>query len=194
MTRLVLASNSPRRRDLLAHLGLYFDVRPADIDETPRPAEPPTDYVRRLSAEKAAAVDAAPDELVIAADTTVVIDGLILGKPVDADDARRMLRLLSARTHDVLTGVTVRLGGDAITDAETTRVTFVDLTDELLEWYVDIGEPADKAGAYAIQGAGAVLVERVDGSVSNVIGLPLALLSTMAGRLGRPLLGPAGPD
>jgi septum formation protein len=102
-----------------------------------------------------------------------------------------MLRLLSARTHDVLTGVTARLGNKTITEAETTRVTFVDLTDEVIEWYVEIGEPADKAGAYAIQGAGAVLVERVDGSVSNVIGLPLALLSTMTGRLGRPLLSPS---
>jgi septum formation protein len=191
MSRLVLASASPRRRELLAQIGLDFDVRPADIDESPRAEEAPLDYVRRLSAEKAAAVEASADELVIAADTTVVIDGCILGKPVDDDDARRMLRLLSARTHEVLTGVTIRLGDDVLTAASTTGVTFVEVTDELMEWYVGLGEPADKAGAYAIQGAGAVLVDRVDGSVSNVIGLPLTLLAAMTERLGRPLLSPS---
>lgn len=171
--KLVLASASPRRRELLAGAGLEFEVRPADIDETPHPAESPAAYVRRLSIEKSAAV-ARAGELVIAADTTVAIDGSILEKPVDVGDAARMLRLLSGRSHHAHTGVTVA-GHDALeTTVVTTSVTFVDLTDEMIGWYVGTGEASDKAGAYGIQGAAAAFVRRVDGSVTNVIGLPLA--------------------
>ena len=174
---IVLASSSPRRAALLASAGVAFEVRRPDIDETPRPDESPTEYVSRLSAEKAAAV-ARPGEVVVAADTTVEIDGRILEKPVDAVDARAMLRSLSGRTHHAHTGVTVVGAGGAHTTVETrvvtTAVTFVELSDERIEWYVATGEPMDKAGAYAIQERGAALVERVEGSVTNVIGLPLA--------------------
>ncbi|WP_040495191.1 Maf family protein [Ilumatobacter nonamiensis] len=170
---MVLASGSPRRRELLAGAGWEFEVRPADIDETPRRAEAPIDYVRRLSIEKAAAV-AQPGETVIAADTTVEVDGTILEKPVDDDDARRMLELLSGRSHHAHTGVTVVFGDDSQTIVVSTSVTFVDLTDDMIEWYLATGEADDKAGAYGIQGAAAGFVERIDGSVTNVIGLPLA--------------------
>jgi nucleoside triphosphate pyrophosphatase len=184
--RVVLASASPRRHDLLRSVGLDFEVRPADIDESVAPAEDPIAYVRRLSREKAVAV-AREGELVIAADTTVEVDGLILGKPIDAADARRMLALLSGRAHVVHTGVTVRSDTTLDTIAVSTTVTFVVLDDATIDWYVGTGEPMDKAGAYAMQGAGGALVERIDGSVSNVIGLPLAetleLIGTLRSRL-----------
>lgn len=182
--RLVLASGSPRRRELLSGVGLRFTVRPADIDETPHPGEAAEDYVRRLSAEKAAAV-VGPFETVIAADTTVEIDGAILEKPEDDADAIRMLRLLSGRTHRAHTGVTVADGSGARTILVTTSVTFARLTEEAIDWYVATGEATDKAGAYGIQGAASAFVERVDGSTTNVIGLPLAetleLLATVTG-------------
>ena len=170
---LVLASGSPRRRELLAGVGLGFEVRPADLDEVRRPGEVPVDYVRRLSADKAAAV-AAPGEIVIAADTTVELDGIVLEKPADDADARRMLRALSGRTHHAHTGVTLRVDARAETIVVTTAVTFVALTDAAIDWYVATGHAADKAGAYGIQGAAGAFVERVEGSVTNVIGLPLA--------------------
>lgn len=175
--RLVLASASPRRSELLASVGLDFDVVPADIDESVAPGEAPAGYVARLSREKAAAVAGRVgiDALVVAADTTVDIGGQILEKPADSADARRMLRLLSGTTHLVHTGVTVAsTTGPAETNVVETAVRFVEITDALVDWYVATGEPFGKAGAYAIQGAGAALVERVDGSVTNVIGLPLA--------------------
>jgi nucleoside triphosphate pyrophosphatase len=174
---LVLASASPRRRELLAGAGLDFAVVPADIDETPLPGERPADYVARLSAQKAQAV-AQPGQIVIAADTTVEVDGAILEKPVDRADARRMLRLLSGRAHRCHTGVSVRsaLAGEPTlaTQVVTTEVVFVELTDVMIDWYLDTGEADDKAGAYGIQGAAGAFVERVEGSVTNVIGLPLA--------------------
>ena len=187
-TRLVLASASPRRRELLGQLGLRFDVVPADIDESPRAGEEPRDYVLRLAREKAAAV-AADDAVVIAADTTVAIDGLILGKPADLDDAREMLRSLAGREHDVHTGVAVRVRERTAIAVETTRVTFAPLDASAIEWYLSTGEPFDKAGAYAIQGAGGALVERIDGSASNVVGLPLTLVVALARELGVRLLG-----
>jgi nucleoside triphosphate pyrophosphatase len=173
-TRLVLASASPRRAHLLRSVGLDPEVRPADLDETVRPGEPPARYVRRLSLAKAAAV-ARPGELVLAADTTVEVGGEILGKPADETDLRRMLGLLSGVTHRVHTGVSVtaRTGGTR-TDVVTTEVTFVELDGPTTEWYVAHGESVDKAGGYALQGAGAALVAGVRGSVTNVIGLPLA--------------------
>ncbi len=185
--RLVLASASPRRSELLGSVGLEFEVIPADIDESVLPGETPSGYVARLSAEKAASVAqrVGSDVVVVAADTTVDVDGLILEKPVDADDARRMLGLLSGRTHLVHTGVTVLPSGRslAVGSAATgsgstivveTSVEFVELTPEMVEWYIATGEPFGKAGGYAIQGAGGALVRRLDGSVTNVIGLPLA--------------------
>jgi septum formation protein len=176
-TRLVLASASPRRHELLRSVGLEFEVMPADIDESVRPGESPADYVMRLSGEKAAVVAGrlGADAIVVAADTTVDVDGQILEKPIDAADARRMLGLLSGRTHLVHTGVTVLWSsGRTGSLVAATAVEFVALTPAIVEWYIATGEPFGKAGAYAIQGAGGALVRRLDGSVTNVIGLPLA--------------------
>lgn len=186
--RVLLASSSPRRRELLTSLGVAFEVASPDVDETRRPDEPAGRYVSRLALDKAAAVRADHDVLVIAADTTVEIDGVVLEKPHDAADARRMLAALSGRTHRVHTGVTVRLGGRSATEVVTTAVTFVELTPAMIDWYLATGEPLGKAGAYALQGAGGVLVDRVDGSVTNVIGLPMAQVLAMASGLGRPLI------
>jgi len=173
--RLILASASPRRAQLLTSAGLTFEVIPADIDESTRPGEDPSVYVARLSSEKAAKVAASlePGVIVIAADTTVDVDGVILEKPVDDDDGRRMLGLLSGRTHLVHTGVTVMAGGTDTLVVETV-VEFVDLTREMIEWYVGTRDWDGKAGGYGIQGAAAGFVRRIDGSVTNVIGLPLA--------------------
>ncbi len=188
---LVLASGSPRRRELLTSAGLRFAVRPADIDETPLPDEAPSNYVRRLSIEKAAASMNSPlansAELVLAADTTVEAKGEILEKPLDEDDAYRMLRTLSGRSHLVHTGVTLSApvtgARRSSTIVVTTKVTFADLDDDAIDWYVGADEAgrewADKAGAYGIQGAAAAFVERIEGSVTNVIGLPLAETLTL---------------
>ena len=192
--QIVLASASPRRLELLRPLGHEVLVRPADIDESVRPGEQPVPYVARLSAEKAAAIrDAdlgAHEILVIAADTTVDLDGRILGKPADAAEARAMLADLSGRTHFVHTGVTVRLGTELRTDVATTEVTFATLAPTTIDWYVSTGEPVDKAGAYAIQGAAGAFVSRVAGSASNVVGLPLHLVVALAERVGVSLLSP----
>lgn len=185
---LVLASGSPRRRELLKGAGLTFAVRGADIDETPLFDEAPTNYVRRLSIEKAAASLESPlagrGDIVIAADTTVEVDGRILEKPIDDDDARRMLRSLAGRSHHAHTGVTVSIAQHGARRSTTivvsTEVVFAELTEDMIDWYMSTGEAIDKAGAYGIQGAAAAFVERVDGSVTNVIGLPLAeTLSTL---------------
>ncbi len=170
--RLVLASASSRRADLLESANLDFEVRPADIDESVNPGESPEEYVRRLSIDKAIAV-ARPGEIVVAADTTVEIDGEILGKPIDEADARRMLSLLSGSEHNVHTGVSIRAKERTRTVVVTTVVEFIDLDDAAIDAYVATGEPFDKAGGYAIQGAGGAFVKRIDGSVSNVIGLPM---------------------
>ncbi|MEQ1700443.1 MAG: Maf family protein [Ilumatobacteraceae bacterium] len=188
MTRVLLASASPRRRELLAQLGLQFDIAAPDVDETPLPGEAPVPYVGRLAIVKASAVAAAADTLVIAADTTVEIDGDILAKPADAAEARDMLRRLAARTHQVHTGVAVQLGDRVLSEVVTAHVTFATLTDAQIDWYVATGEPMDKAGAYAVQGIGGVFVEKVDGSVSNVIGLPLHTVVRLAELLGVSLL------
>ena len=171
--RLVLASSSPRRAALLRSAGLEFEIEPADVDETPLPGEQPEAYVARVALDKAAAVDGA-GRLVLAADTTVDAGGEILAKPVDDADARRMLRLLSGDTHLVHSGVVVI--GDGVTRSQvvTTEVRFVDLTPEVIDRYVATGEANDKAGAYAIQGRAAAFVESLNGSVTNVVGLPLA--------------------
>jgi len=184
----VLASGSPRRAELLGQLGVEFVVRVPDIDETPRPGEGPVDYVGRLAVEKGRAVAVPDDALVIAADTTVDLDGEVLGKPVDADDARAMLRRLSARTHRVHTGVSVRVGDRVEHEVVTSLVTLVPLSADTIDWYVATGEPLDKAGAYAVQGAAGAFVQRVRGSVSNVVGLPLHTLVRLAASIGRPLV------
>jgi septum formation protein len=188
--RLVLASQSPRRRELLLSLGLDADVRPARTDEAVRPGEPAPAYVRRVAREKAHAVPAVPGEVVLAADTAVVLGSEVLGKPSGPDDARRMLRALSGRTHVVLTGVHgLRPAAAGVPGAEdaalvSTAVRFATLSDAQVDWYAATGEPLDKAGAYAIQGLGGAFVRGVAGSVSNVVGLPLAETLALLGRLG----------
>ena len=188
MTKVVLASASLRRHELLSQIGVRFEVRVPDIDESPTEGEDPVDYVHRLAIGKSASVNSGPDELVIAADTTVDLDSVIMGKPSDDRDARSMLHRLSGRTHRVHTGVAVRLGARQLADVCTTSVTFVSLDEATIDWYLATGEPLGKAGSYALQGAGAALASAVDGSVSNVIGLPLHLVVDLAGRLGVTLL------
>jgi septum formation protein len=186
--RLVLASQSPRRRQMLGQLGIALDVRPAHADEAVLPGEPPRDYVLRVAREKARAV---AGETVLAADTAVVLGAEVLGKPADAEDARRMLRALSGTDHEVLTAVCVRRTQPALAlelDAVVaTRVRFALLSPREIDWYVATGEPLDKAGAYAIQGAGGAFVLSVEGSVSNVVGLPLAETAALLRRAGFPL-------
>ena len=181
---MILASSSPRRRELLSLLGRPFITASPDIDETPLPGEDPVAYVARLAVEKAHAVEAPSDALVIAADTTVDLDGVILAKPEDADDAKAMLRGLSGRSHVTHTGVALRLGERTVHTVVTTTVRFVPLTDDAIDWYVGTGEPHDKAGAYALQGGAAVFVDRVEGSVSNVVGLPMHAVAALAAELG----------
>jgi len=188
--RLILASVSPRRRDLLAQAGLRFEVAPAHIPEDPRPGEEPIAYVTRLAREKAEAVfaqlakDGAGGEdaaglMVLGADTTVTLDEEILGKPADAADAARMLRRLSGRSHRVITGVALATAEGTEVAAEVTAVRFCTLSDEEIAAYVATGEPMDKAGAYGIQGLAARWIPRIEGCYFNVMGLPLALVWTM---------------
>ncbi len=171
--RLVLASASPRRLDLLRLAGLDAVVRPADIDERRLAAEEPAAYVERLAAEKSAAVAVAAGEVVVAADTAVILDGDVLGKPADRDDAVTMLRRLQGRAHLVSTGVAVVAGGTTGSTVVTTEVVLAPLADPTIHAYVATGEPLDKAGAYGIQGRAAAFVTRIDGSWTNVVGLPL---------------------
>jgi septum formation protein len=188
---LVLASASPRRQELLRSAGIPFTVQPADINETPLARESPRDSAVRLAREKALAVsESRPQSYVLGADTIVVVDDGILGKPRDADDAARMLRLLSGRTHAVITGVclvnpvasgqwSVSSEAEALTGSETTFVTFCQLSDDEIRNYVSTGEPKDKAGAYAIQGIASRWIPRIEGDYSNVVGLPVALVYRM---------------
>ena len=173
---LVLASQSPRRAEILRNAGIPFTVRSAEVDETPLEAERPGPYVRRLAEAKARAIHAAPHEIVLAADTTVIAAGELLAKPVDAADAHRMLRLLSGRRHEVVTGICIRRGDDVLCDQASTAVWFAPLTAAEIEDYVNSGEPMDKAGAYAIQGRASRFVERIDGCYFNVMGLPVSLV------------------
>jgi nucleoside triphosphate pyrophosphatase len=181
--RVVLASQSPRRRQLLTLIGIDHEVRPANIDETYLPGEEPRSHALRLARGKVEAV-AAPDQVTIGSDTIVVVDGDVLGKPVDAGDAARMLRRLSGRSHVVITGVAVGWRGQLHSDAEEVSVTFRDLTDDEIGAYIATGEPMDKAGAYGIQGFGATIVERVDGDYFAVMGLPLNRLARLLESLG----------
>ncbi len=168
----VLASASPRRRQLLNAAGVVVVVAPTDLDETPGTNEAPRDLVVRLARAKAAAAGAV-DGLVVAADTTVAVDDEILNKPIDDDDARRMLRLLSGRAHSVFTGWCVRDGAAESAGVVETTVTFRTLDDDDIEAWLATGEHRDKAGAYGVQGAAASLVAQIHGSLTNVIGLPL---------------------
>lgn len=174
--RHILASASPRRAELLASAGFDFDAAAPNVDETPRHTEAAETYTLRVAGDKARSVanQVGSDRIVLAADTVVVAAGAILGKPADADDARRMLRLLSGVVHEVLTAVVVLAASKEASEVVSTRVRFVALTEQDLEWYVATGEPMGKAGAYAIQGRGARFVERIEGSWSNVVGLPIA--------------------
>ena len=174
--RLVLASASPRRAELLRAAGFAFDVVVADVDEAIRAGESPQTYVRRLAAEKSAAAmsPALRDAIVLGADTAVVVDGDILGKPGDDGEAAAMLERLSGRRHQVMTGVSLRRGAYEVGRVETTDVDFVRLTSADFDWYVKSGEGRDKAGAYAIQGLASRFIPRIEGSYSNVVGLPIA--------------------
>jgi septum formation protein len=189
---LILASASPRRRELLAQAGFIFQVHPAHIPEDPDPGEDPIGYVVRLAREKAEFVfteiaktaaseerASAPPQVVLGADTTVTLDGHILGKPEDHADAARMLRLLSGRTHRVITGIAVVTAQRAEVAAEVTGVTFRTLSEQEISEYIATGEPMDKAGAYAIQGRAARWIPRIQGDYFNVVGLPIALVSAM---------------
>jgi septum formation protein len=175
MAPIVLASGSPRRAELLRAAGIPFDVDVAAIDEVPRTGESPVEHVVRLAREKAEVVARRKSgSPVLGADTEVVLDGLVLGKPADDGEAARMLERLSGRTHDVITGVALLAGGRTLTAVERTEVRFLPLTADEIAWYIRSGEPRDKAGAYAIQGLASRFVERIDGSYSNVVGLPVA--------------------
>jgi septum formation protein len=184
---LILASASPRRRELLTQVGYEFEVRPAHVNEDVLPGEDPTAYVTRLALEKAEAVfaemasqkPAPPQVVVLGADTTVVLDSHILAKPESPEDAARMLRLLSGRTHQVITGVAVATSGGTQVATEMTGVRFLTLSNDDIAAYVATGEPIDKAGAYGIQGLAARWIPRVEGCYFNVVGLPIALVSTM---------------
>lgn len=192
---IVLASRSPRRVELLTQLltplRLTFDTDPADIDETPHVDESPVVYVQRCSMEKAAVVSKrrqtgvlSGDVVVIGADTTVELDGRIFGQPIDQSEAAAMLRRLSGRTHRVFTAVSVFRGNRVASGIDTALVTMVPITDELLAWYLETGESMGKAGAYAAQGEGSRLVDRIDGNLDTVIGLPLGLLCDLGVEVG----------
>jgi septum formation protein len=173
--RLVLGSASPRRRELLGRLGLSFEVDPADIDESTRPDETPRDYVTRLAEEKARRVASRHEAAaVLAADTTVELDGRALNKPQDRDESAQMLRALRGREHVVHTGIALWVGGEVTTRTVSTRVRFRAFSDATLAGYVESGEGLDKAGSYGIQDLGAALVSEVHGSYTNVVGLPCA--------------------
>ncbi|HTV00991.1 MAG TPA: Maf family protein [Luteitalea sp.] len=181
--KLILASSSPRRSALLTAAGFTFDVRVADVDETPHPNETAEALVERLARAKASTVRCADDELVLAADTTVVCDGAIMNKPDDDAEASRMLRRLSGRAHEVFTGVTLRHAGGEETFVARTEVWFAPLTDADIAWYVASGEPLGKAGAYGIQGLASRFVTRVEGSYPNVVGLPVAEVAKRLAKL-----------
>ena len=189
MARIVLASGSPRRKELLERIGITdFTVRVSDAAETYPPGLDPAATVEYISREKAEAVPCAPDELVIAADTMVFLDDARLGKPADEADALRMLTAMQGRRHTVCTGVTLRQGNRFLTESEATAVYFRSASQAELLAYIATGEPMDKAGAYGIQGKGALLVERLEGDFFNVMGLPVLRLSRMLEQFGIHLL------
>ena len=186
---LILASASPRRRELLSLFGIPFVIRAADIDETMDPTAAPCDEVARVSRLKALATDREPGDVVIAADTIVVCQGKVLGKPRSEEDARRMLRLLSGRDHQVMTGVTVLHGADAVTFTEVTDLHFRPLSEKEVCRYVSTGEPMDKAGSYGIQGGAALFCTGMTGDYYNVMGLPVCALGEVLKKTAPELMG-----
>lgn len=184
ISKLLLASTSPRRAEILRSVGWDFEQRPVEIDETYVPGEDAVEYVKRLSRDKAhAAAQLSPGSLVLGADTTVVIDGDVLGKPRDSNDAREMLRRLAGSWHFVYTGVTLMRDGEnpkCEVGHEATRVLFAPMSDDEINWYVATGEPMGKAGAYAIQGHAALFVEKIEGDYWNIVGLPVRLVYRLA--------------
>jgi septum formation protein len=182
---LVLASASPRRQELLRSAGIAFEVQPAHIPEDPLPGEAAKDCAERLAREKALAVARQrPHDVVLGADTVVVVDGQLLGKPSDAADSARMLRMLSGREHQVITGVCLVASGKPSVASESTLVTVSEIADKDIAEYVASGEPMDKAGAYAIQGIASRWIPRIEGDYSNVVGLPVALVCGMLRQAG----------
>ena len=186
---LILASQSPRRRELLGLTGLDFIVRVADIDETMDPGKAPFEEVARVSRLKALAVSREPGDVVIAADTIVVCEGKMLGKPRDESDAFRILSLLSGRTHEVMTGMTVLRDEEIVTHTEVTKIHFRELHSEEIRAYIATGEPMDKAGAYGIQGGAALFADQMEGDYYNVMGLPVCRLAMILRSLGLPVWG-----
>ncbi|MBF83263.1 MAG: hypothetical protein CL489_02175 [Acidobacteria bacterium] len=183
--RILLASSSPRRAELLKAAGYAFDVAPADVDETPLPGELPEVYVARLAEAKAnVTVNTSSDCVVLGADTAVLVDGTIFGKPLDDANAAAMLRQLSGRSHEVLTGVSMRYGSQRVGTVDRTVVHVAFLRPEDISWYVASGEPRGKAGGYAIQGLAARFIDRIEGSYSNVMGLPLSVVRRLLSDLG----------
>lgn len=191
--KLVLASASPRRARLLRELGVEFEVVVSNVDEALHPGESGELAAERLACAKALAVAAGRPAPVLAADTVVLSAGELLGKPADPDDARRMLQRLSGHAHEVVTGVCLAWQGRVLSARESTRVTFAALSPAEVDWYVSTGEPMDKAGAYHVDGLGALFIKAVSGSPSNVAGLPLRLVYALAGELGL-RLGPPLPE
>jgi septum formation protein len=184
--RLILASASPRRAELLTAAGFTFEVLPADVDETPRDGEPPERYTERVARDKARQVVQTVGETdiaVLGADTEVVADCRILGKPADLDHAKRMLEALSGTVHDVLTAVVICANRREWVEVVTTRVHFLPMSQRDIDWYCASGEPMGKAGAYAIQGLGARFIDRIEGSWSNVVGLPLHAVHRLLGEV-----------
>ena len=181
--QLILASASPRRRELLGLFGIPFTIRAADIDETMDPTKPAYDEVARVSCCKALAVQRDPEDVVVAADTIVVCGGKVLGKPHSREEAMAMLKLLSGREHQVMTGCTVLCGARQQTFTEVTTLTFRPLSDAEIQRYVDSGEPMDKAGAYGIQGGAALFCPGIQGDYYNVMGLPVCRLGTVLGQM-----------
>ena len=183
--KLILASSSPRRKELLDAVAWPYEAIVAGIDETLWPDEAPADYVQRLARSKAEAVAQRVESgLVLGADTTVVVEKEILAQPVDDDDARRMLQLLNGKWHEVLTGVAaVRIGGETRVDFETTRVRFAEMSEREINWYVATGEARGKAGAYGIQGAAGLFIEEIEGDYFNIVGLPIRLVYELTGRV-----------
>jgi septum formation protein len=178
--RIILASKSPRRAEILRSVGWTFEARPANIDETRHETEDAVSYVKRLAREKAETIARLePNKLVLGADTVVVVDDEILGQPGNDQNARRMLKALSGKWHEVVTGVALMHGDMVVIEHESTRVRFADLADAEIDWYVSTGEPNDKAGAYAIQGLGGVFIEQIEGDYFNIVGLPVRLVYEM---------------
>lgn len=191
---LILASQSPRRRQLMEQIGLSFTVKIADIDETMDSSKPPEAQVSEVSARKAAAIAeiSRPEDVIIAADTIVVVDDTILGKPHSKEAAKAMLRMLSGRSHRVMTGVTVCRGKESVSHTEITEIRFRALSDAEIDAYVESGDPMDKAGSYGIQNAAAIFVSGMHGDYFNVMGLPLCSLTQLLRRFGIAVLGEKG--